>query len=55
MVDQAAHSRGDSTPAVGELLAQKYRVERIVGHGGMGVVVAARHVQLGQTVAIKLL
>lgn len=55
MVDQAAHSRGDSTPAVGELLAQKYRVEGIVGHGGMGVVVAARHVQLGQRVAIKLL
>lgn len=55
MVERAAHSRGDSTPAVGELLAQKYRVEHVVGHGGMGVVIAARHVQLGQTVAIKLL
>jgi eukaryotic-like serine/threonine-protein kinase len=55
MVDQATHSRGESTPAVGEVLAQKYRVERIVGHGGMGVVIAARHLQLGQTVAIKLL
>lgn len=55
MVDQAALSRRDSTPAVGEVLAQKYRVERIVGHGGMGLVIAARHLQLGQTVAIKLL
>jgi serine/threonine protein kinase len=55
MVEEAAQSRGDSTPAVGELLAQKYRVERVVGHGGMGVVVAARHLQLGQSVAIKLL
>jgi serine/threonine-protein kinase len=40
---------------VGDVLAQKYRVERVVGRGGMGVVVAARHVQLGQAVAIKLL
>jgi serine/threonine-protein kinase len=42
-------------PAVGEVIAQKYRVESVVGAGGMGVVVAARHLQLGQVVAIKLL
>lgn len=42
-------------PAVGELIAQKYRVEGVVGTGGMGVVVSARHLQLGQVVAIKLL
>jgi serine/threonine-protein kinase len=40
---------------VGEVLAQKYRVESVVGAGGMGVVVSARHLQLGQVVAIKLL
>jgi serine/threonine-protein kinase len=40
---------------VGELLAGKYRVERIVGHGGMGVVVAAMHEQLRTRVAIKML
>jgi serine/threonine-protein kinase len=40
---------------VGEVIAQKYRVEGLVGRGGMGVVVSARHIQLGQTVAIKLL
>jgi serine/threonine-protein kinase len=40
---------------LGEIIAQKYRVESLVGRGGMGVVVCARHVQLGQTVAIKLL
>ena len=37
----------------GDLLAGKYRVERVLGVGGMGVVVAARHEQLEQHVAIK--
>jgi serine/threonine protein kinase len=55
MSGQAAQSQGASAPAVGELIAKKYRVEGVVGRGGMGVVVSARHVQLGQTVAIKLL
>jgi serine/threonine protein kinase len=39
----------------GDVLAGKYRVERILGAGGMGVVVAARHLQLGQNVALKFL
>jgi len=41
--------------AVGELVANKYRVERVLGRGGMGVVVAALHEQLGQRVALKML
>ncbi len=40
---------------VGELVAGKYRIERVLGHGGMGVVVAAMHEQLRQRVAIKML
>lgn len=40
---------------VGELVAGKYRVERVLGQGGMGVVVAAMHEQLRQRVAIKML
>jgi serine/threonine-protein kinase len=40
---------------VGEVLAGKYRVERMLGAGGMGVVVAAEHMQLGQRVALKFL
>src|SRR5579859_1055958 len=39
----------------GDLLAGKYRVEAVLGVGGMGIVVAARHEQLDQPVAIKFI
>ncbi len=39
----------------GDVLAGKFRVDRVLGQGGMGVVVAAHHLQLDQKVAIKLL
>src|SRR5262245_30981682 len=39
----------------GDVLAGKYLVERVLGVGGMGVVVAATHTQLDQRVAIKFL
>src|SRR5512144_2321859 len=42
-------------PAPGTILLGKYRVERELGSGGMGVVLEATHMSLGQTVAIKLL
>lgn len=41
--------------AAGDVVAGKYRVERVLGQGAMGIVVAARHEELGQKVAIKLL
>jgi serine/threonine-protein kinase len=39
----------------GKILGGKYRVERTLGAGAMGVVVLARHVELNQPVAIKVL
>jgi serine/threonine-protein kinase len=41
--------------AVGDVLAGKYRVEQILGIGGMGMVVAATHLQLEQRVALKFM
>ncbi|HVH44433.1 MAG TPA: serine/threonine-protein kinase [Labilithrix sp.] len=40
---------------VGDLLAGKYRVQRLLGEGGMGIVVEAHHELLDQRVAVKLL
>ncbi|MGN6107276.1 MAG: serine/threonine-protein kinase, partial [Kofleriaceae bacterium] len=40
---------------IGFVLADKYRVVRQIGRGGMGVVYEAEHVALGKRVAIKLM
>ncbi len=48
-------SSSDRVPAVGDIIASKYEVLQVLGAGGMGVVVAARHQQLGQRVAIKFI
>jgi tRNA A-37 threonylcarbamoyl transferase component Bud32 len=45
----------DTGMAAGDVLAGKYRVDRVLGQGGMGVVVAAHHLQLDERVAIKFL
>jgi eukaryotic-like serine/threonine-protein kinase len=39
----------------GDILADKYRVERVLGQGAMGVVVLAEHIELRERVAIKFL
>src|SRR5215472_13006144 len=39
----------------GQVLAGKYRIERLLGAGGMGAVVAAHHLQLDEKVAIKFI
>ena len=41
--------------APGEIFLGKYRIEQILGQGGMGVVVSARHIDLDELVAVKFL
>jgi serine/threonine protein kinase len=40
---------------VGAMIAGKYRVERMLGQGGMGIVVQATHLQLHRLVAVKFI
>jgi serine/threonine-protein kinase len=39
----------------GDILGGKYRVVNLIGEGGMGYVMAATHVELGELVALKFL
>lgn len=40
---------------VGDIIAGRYRIDDVLGHGGMGVVLMATHLVLDQRVAIKFL
>jgi serine/threonine protein kinase len=42
-------------PRPGEMIAGRYLLERVIGQGGMGVVMAGRHVALKRPVAVKFL
>lgn len=45
----------DGLPEPGAELAHKYRIQRVIGEGGMGIVYEALHLRLHQRVAIKML
>ena len=41
--------------AIGDIIAGKYEVLKLIGSGGMGYVVSAMHIELGEVVALKFL
>ncbi|HEX5064089.1 MAG TPA: serine/threonine-protein kinase [Kofleriaceae bacterium] len=45
----------DAGVSIGQVFQGKYRVDSIVGHGGMGVVAECTHLALNERVAIKML
>lgn len=45
----------DLTNLVGQILDNQYRIEKILGQGGMGAVYKAYHIKLGDIVAIKMM
>lgn len=64
MSDPLLTFKSTSIPAVqvtdtpflpGEVIGDRYVVERVLAEGGVGVVVAAKHLELEETVAIKFL
>ncbi|HWO08034.1 MAG TPA: protein kinase [Polyangiaceae bacterium] len=54
LLDDGQPSSG-SPLQIGQVVCGKYRIERQIGRGGMGIVLAATHLQLGHLVAIKVM
>jgi len=52
-LDKTAALRAEQL--IGQLIDGRYRVERILGHGGMGTIYACRHAVVGKALAMKVL
>ena len=55
LVDDASNLHADLVALVGTMLHERYRVDSLLGSGGMGAVFKGHHVGLGRDVAIKIL
>lgn len=47
--------KNPKVPKSGDILAQRYRIVRVIGEGGMGQVFEVAHLRLGKSFALKLL
>ena len=47
--------RAEFDPLVGRTVADRYRIEAVLGRGGMGVVYKVEHTRIGKLMAMKLL
>ena len=51
----AHHDDGGADPLLGRIIAERYRIEELLGRGGMGVVYRVEHVRINKLMAMKLL
>jgi serine/threonine-protein kinase len=50
-----SHTFSPEDYAIGRVISGRFRVEHVIGIGSMGIVLAARHLELDERVAIKLI
>ncbi len=55
LVALGAEVRGRSEDLLGEVVEGRWKIERIIGKGGMGTVYSCRHLVVGKVAAIKVL
>jgi serine/threonine-protein kinase len=55
VTDEAAATLSTDAELIGAVVAGKYRIDRLIGRGGMGAVFQATHLAIGKRVALKFL